>query len=240
MVNLDALRGILRVGSRSLGPPCGPLHLGKHQGSIVSSRSPRGSYRGHDKAVVEVVAKRPGKEKPEFPSAKGKEPIEPTKEATVATTQWLKSMRKLCHTPIIDKDEGYHALRMTDLPSLDPDAPMAPHWSMLKNWSKVWLDRASLTEYERGILLPHLASDLYALSSEVISMMDNKMVGIRKKIEELKVGSKPEVIMAAKQCITDFQAKARQLSSELEEATRQQEASEMELNESCFLLGDAQ
>ncbi|RRT48672.1 hypothetical protein B296_00032588 [Ensete ventricosum] len=177
--------------------------------------------------------------KPEFPSAKGKEPIELTKESTTATAQWLKLMRKLCHTPIPDKDEGYLALRMTDLPSLDPDAPMAPHWSMLKDWSKVWLDRASLTEYERGILLPHLASDLYALSSEVISVMDNKMAGIRKKIEELKVGSEPEVIMAAEQCITDFQAKARQLSSELEEATRQQEASEMELNESCFLLGDA-
>ncbi|RWW54957.1 hypothetical protein BHE74_00038431 [Ensete ventricosum] len=161
-------------------------------------------------------------------------------------------MRELCHTPIVDKDEGYHALRMIDLPPRDPDAPMVTRWSMLKNSSKVWLDGASSVEYEWGVLLPHLAFNMYASPSEVsieramkslvlvISVMDNRMDGLHKEIEELKVGSRPEAIAMVEQHVVDFQAEANQLRVELEEATRQWEASEKELDESRFLLNDTQ
>ncbi|RWW12223.1 hypothetical protein GW17_00024122 [Ensete ventricosum] len=121
-------------------------------------------------------------------SSKGKEPAEPTREAAATTIQRPKSIRELCHTPIVDKDEGYHPLRMTNLSLSDPDAPMTTHWPT--------------------------------------------MDGLCKEIKELKVGSGPVAIVATKQRVVDFQAEV-----DLEEATRQREASK-ELNESRFLFDD--
>ncbi|RRT77486.1 hypothetical protein B296_00019186 [Ensete ventricosum] len=130
-------------------------------------------------------------------------------------------MRELCHTPIVDKDEGYHALRMIDLPPRDPDAPMVTRWSTLKNSSKVWLDGASSVEYEWGVLLPHLVFNMYASPSEVpieramkslvlvISVMDNRIDGLHREIEELKVGSGPEAIAVVEQHVVDFQAESQ-------------------------------
>ncbi|RWW34609.1 hypothetical protein GW17_00000623 [Ensete ventricosum] len=92
---------------------------------------------------------------------------------------------------IADKDEGYHALCMTDLQPRDPDAHMETHWTMLKNSSQVWLDRATLAEYERGVLFPLLDPDLYASPSEVLNEQVAKSLVL--------AGSMPEAIMTIKQ-----------------------------------------
>ncbi|RWW46459.1 hypothetical protein BHE74_00047614 [Ensete ventricosum] len=57
---------------------------------------------------------------------------------------------------------------MSDLGHQDPDKEMKARWRGLKNSTKVWNDSSAAEEFERGLLHPQLARELYTLSSEVL------------------------------------------------------------------------
>ncbi|RRT45609.1 hypothetical protein B296_00031250 [Ensete ventricosum] len=77
-------------------------------------------------------------------------------------------------------------------------------------------------------------------AGSVITVMDNKMDGLHKEIEELKVGVDLEAIAIDERRVADLLAKVERHKGEFEEATQQQEVMDKELNDSCILLGDVQ
>ncbi|KAJ8466831.1 hypothetical protein OPV22_029383 [Ensete ventricosum] len=72
-------------------------------------------------------------------------------KATVEKVRCPKSVKELCQTLVGDKDEGFHALRMIDMPDRDLYTPLQGHWSTLKNSSRIWSDGANVEEFGRGI-----------------------------------------------------------------------------------------
>ncbi|RWW08851.1 hypothetical protein GW17_00027685 [Ensete ventricosum] len=50
----------------------------------------------------------------------------------------------------------------------DPDKEMRARWEKLKNSTKIWDDPMVAEEFERGLLHPQLARELYMLPSEVL------------------------------------------------------------------------
>ncbi|RRT46912.1 hypothetical protein B296_00033754 [Ensete ventricosum] len=79
-----------------------------------------------------------------------------------------KSMKDLCGTKVRKDDVGYYTLYMSDLAQQDPYKEMQARWENLINSSKVWSDHATAEEFERGLLHPQLARELYTLPSEVL------------------------------------------------------------------------
>ncbi|RWW74380.1 hypothetical protein BHE74_00017678 [Ensete ventricosum] len=77
-------------------------------------------------------------------------------------------MKDLCGTKVRKDDVGYYALYMSDLAQQDPDKEMRARSKNLKNSSKVWRYHAAAEEFERGLLHPQLARELYTLLSEVL------------------------------------------------------------------------
>ncbi|RWW57628.1 hypothetical protein BHE74_00035569 [Ensete ventricosum] len=101
-------------------------------------------------------------------------------------------MKDLCLTSVSKGDEGYYALRMMDLPQCDLEAPLEARWSTLKQGTRVWVDGTASTEYARGSQHYYMAlADRVHNVSRVISVMDNKVEGLRKEIVDLKAGSGP-------------------------------------------------
>ncbi|RRT58405.1 hypothetical protein B296_00046655 [Ensete ventricosum] len=57
---------------------------------------------------------------------------------------------------------------MFDLALQDLDSKMRARWESLKNSTKVWDNPSAATEFERGLLHPQLARELYTLLFEVL------------------------------------------------------------------------
>ncbi|RWV81944.1 hypothetical protein GW17_00056596 [Ensete ventricosum] len=57
---------------------------------------------------------------------------------------------------------------MSNLGHQDPDKEMKARWRGLKNSTKVWNDSSAAEEFERGLLQPQLARELYMVPSEVL------------------------------------------------------------------------
>ncbi|RWW10492.1 hypothetical protein GW17_00025969 [Ensete ventricosum] len=75
---------------------------------------------------------------------------------------------------------------MSDLAQHDLDKEMQARWEKLKNSSKVWNDHAAVEEFERGLLHPQLARELYTLPSEVFLARTNKeMVLVISRLETM-------------------------------------------------------
>ncbi|RZS17214.1 hypothetical protein BHM03_00049370 [Ensete ventricosum] len=77
-------------------------------------------------------------------------------------------MRDLCDMQIWEDDEGYYVLQMADWASRDSSAAMRARWPNLSYQSRVWDDSNAASEFDRGVLHPMLAKDLYTLPSEVL------------------------------------------------------------------------
>ncbi|RRT49574.1 hypothetical protein B296_00035640 [Ensete ventricosum] len=77
-------------------------------------------------------------------------------------------MKDLFNTKVYKDDAGYYALRMLDLAHQDPEKELQPRWEGLKNSAKVWNDPSAAEEFERGLLHPQLARELYTLPSEML------------------------------------------------------------------------
>ncbi|RWW74542.1 hypothetical protein BHE74_00017516 [Ensete ventricosum] len=163
-----------------------------------------------------------------------------------------KSMKDLCLTSAGEGDEGYYALRMTDLSSYDLEASLEARWSTLKQGTQVWVDGMTSTEYAWGVLIPWLATELYSSPSEVLvdqalktlvssdRPIDNKAEGLQREIAELKVGSGPEAIVTVELRASKAQDLTNHLKTELKEANRRRESLEMELDNSRLLLTNSQ
>ncbi|RRT54069.1 hypothetical protein B296_00034216 [Ensete ventricosum] len=57
---------------------------------------------------------------------------------------------------------------MSDLGYQDPDKEMKATWRGLKNSTKIWNDSSAAEEFERGLIHPQLARELYTLPSDVL------------------------------------------------------------------------
>ncbi|RRT68808.1 hypothetical protein B296_00026326 [Ensete ventricosum] len=110
--------------------------------------------------------------------SKGKEPAAPSKEleTPVESDEWgtslvyhrPRSMKDLFKTKVHKDDARYYTLQMSDLGHQDPDKEMKARWRGLKNSMKVWNGSSAVEEFERGLLHPQLARELYTLPSEVL------------------------------------------------------------------------
>ncbi|RZS15195.1 hypothetical protein BHM03_00047000 [Ensete ventricosum] len=179
------------------------------------SRHDEGESRSHSK----------GKE----PAASSEEPDTPAEsdEGDASPVHHRpRSMKDLFKTKVHKGDAGYYTLQMSDLGHQDPDKEMKARWRGLKNSTKVWNDSSAAEEFERGLLHPQLAWELYTLPSEVL----------------LARAAKEMVLAVAK-----AEERASELEQELEKTKRERdevlqrlEASEKELNEVRSNLAEIQ
>ncbi|RRT36092.1 hypothetical protein B296_00039795 [Ensete ventricosum] len=102
---------------------------------------------------------------------------------------------------------------MSDLGHQDPDKEIKGRWRGLKNSTKVWNDSSAAEEFERGLLHPQLARELYTLSSEVLLARAAK-----------------EMVLAEERA-SELQEELEKTRRERDEALLRCEASEKELHE---------
>ncbi|RRT77711.1 hypothetical protein B296_00003168 [Ensete ventricosum] len=121
------------------------------------SRHGEGGSRSHSKGKEPAVSV-------EEPEGQVKSPD----EAGTSIFVRPKSIKDLCGTKVCKDDVGYYALYMSDLAQHDLDKEMRARWEKLRNSPKVWSDHAAAEEFERGLLHPQLARELYTLLSEVL------------------------------------------------------------------------
>ncbi|RRT48151.1 hypothetical protein B296_00024926 [Ensete ventricosum] len=107
--------------------------------------------------------------------SKGKEPTTPSEELETPAEfdeggaspvhHRPRSMKDLFKTKVHKDDAGNYTLHISDLGHQDPDKEMKAKWRGLKNSTKIWNDSSAAEEFERGLLYPQLARELYTLPS---------------------------------------------------------------------------
>ncbi|RRT73242.1 hypothetical protein B296_00008185 [Ensete ventricosum] len=110
--------------------------------------------------------------------SKGKEPAAPSEEPeTPAGSEEggaspahrrPRSMKDLFKIKVHKGDAGYYTLLMSDLGHQDPEKEKKARWKGLKNSTKVWNNSSAAEEFERGLLHPQLARELYTFLSKVL------------------------------------------------------------------------
>ncbi|RZS00934.1 hypothetical protein BHM03_00030725 [Ensete ventricosum] len=108
-----------------------------------------------------------GKE-PAAPSEELETPVESDEGGVSPVHHRPRSMKDLFKTKVHKDYAGYYTLQMSDLGHQDLDKEMKARWRGLKNSTKVWNDSSTAEEFERGLLHPQLARELYKLPSEVL------------------------------------------------------------------------
>ncbi|RRT43074.1 hypothetical protein B296_00035151 [Ensete ventricosum] len=155
--------------------------------------------------------------------SKGKEPAAPSEEFDTPAESdegdaspvhhRPRSMKDLFKTKVHKGDAGYYTLQMSDLGHQDPDKKMKARWRRLKNSMKVWNDSSIVEEFERGLLHPQLARELYTLPSEVLLARAAKEM-VLQELDALKSGGDPETVAKAEE-------RASELEQELEKTKRE-------------------
>ncbi|RRT66549.1 hypothetical protein B296_00012318, partial [Ensete ventricosum] len=175
-----------------------------------------------------------------------------------------RSMKDLFKTKVHKDDAGYYTLHMSDLGHKDPDKEMKARWRGLKNSTKIWNDSSADEEFERGLLHPQLARELYALLSEVllaraakemvfmalfdrvhdagrlITFMDYRISNLQQELDALKSGGGPEAVAKAEERASELEQELEKTKRERDEALQRLEASEKELNEVRSNLAEIQ
>ncbi|RZS28286.1 hypothetical protein BHM03_00061841 [Ensete ventricosum] len=142
-------------------------------------------------------------------------------------------MKDLCGMRVRKDDEGYYVLQMADWAPRDSSATMLARWSNLSYLAKVWDDPEAASEFDRGVLHPTLAKDLYTLPSEIlmaqvakqitlghhyqmalldrvhdvgrlVTHMGNRASLLEAEIEKLKTEGDPEQLAAARQHVDEL------------------------------------
>ncbi|KAJ8506621.1 hypothetical protein OPV22_007507 [Ensete ventricosum] len=209
------------------------------------------------------------------PRSKGKEPAaSPARpEAPAESEEGVaspvqerpRSMKDLFRTKVYKGDQGYYALVMSDLGHQDPEKELQARWAGLKNSTKVWHTSSAAEEYERGILHPQLARELYTLPSEVlmaratkelvlsqhlqmalvdrvhdagrlITFMDHRVKQQQEELDVLKSRGGPEAVAEAEERASRLQEELERIKAEKAEELLRHEAAEKELRGH---LGDA-
>ncbi|RZS20056.1 hypothetical protein BHM03_00052532, partial [Ensete ventricosum] len=119
----------------------------------------------HDEGETRSCSK--GKE-PTTPSEELETPVESDEGGASPVHHRPRSMKDLFKTKVHKDDAGYYTLHMSDLGYQDPDKEMKARWRGLKNSTKIWNGSSATEEFERGLLHPQLARELYMLPSEVM------------------------------------------------------------------------
>ncbi|RZS12426.1 hypothetical protein BHM03_00043868 [Ensete ventricosum] len=178
--------------------------------------------------------------------SKGKEPAAPPEE------------------PEVPVDAAYYALLMSDLGHQDPEKELKARWKGLKNSTKVWNNSSAAEEYERGLLHPQLARELYTLPSEVlmaraakemvlmtlfdrvhdagrlITFMDYWVKQLQEELDALKSRGGPEAVVEAEERASVLREELEKIKREKAEELLRREVSEKELQAVWGHLGDAQ
>ncbi|RZR99540.1 hypothetical protein BHM03_00029105 [Ensete ventricosum] len=76
------------------------------------------------------------------------------------------SLRELCEVDNRAGDDRYFTIRMSEMPQVEGEEPLAARWSSLSRSTRVWTKGPLATEYVRGGLYPFLAKQLYECSSK--------------------------------------------------------------------------
>ncbi|RRT64415.1 hypothetical protein B296_00014307 [Ensete ventricosum] len=197
--------------------------------------------------------------------SKGKEPVasseeletpaESDEEGASPVHHRPRSMKDLFKTKVHKDDAGYYTLHMSDLGHQDPDKEMKVGWRGLKNSIKIWNDSSVAEEFERGLLHPQLARELYTLPSKVllaqaakemvlmalfdrvhdagrlITFIDYWISNLQQELDALKSGGGPEAIAKAKERASELEQELGKTKQERDEALQRLEASEKELTE---------
>ncbi|RZS02159.1 hypothetical protein BHM03_00032171 [Ensete ventricosum] len=128
-------------------------------------------------------------------------------------------MKDLFKTKVHKDDAGYYILHMSDLGHQDPDKEMKARWRGLKNSTKIWNDLSVAEEFDRGLLHPQLARELYTLP--------RKSWG-------------PEAVAKAEEQASELEQELGKTKQERDEALQRLEASEKELTEVQSNLAEIQ
>ncbi|RWW38380.1 hypothetical protein BHE74_00056387 [Ensete ventricosum] len=94
---------------------------------------------------------------------------------------------------------------------------MKARWRGLKNSTKIWNDLSAAQEFERGLLHPQLARELYTLPSKVL---------LARAAKEMVLG-----VAKAEERASELEQELEKTKCELDETLQRLEASEKELNE---------
>ncbi|RRT31975.1 hypothetical protein B296_00049409 [Ensete ventricosum] len=157
---------------------------------------------------------------------------------------------------------------MSDLGHQDPEKEMKARWKGLKNSTKVWNNSSAAEEFERGLLHPQLARELYTLPSEVlmaraarrwscqhfqtalfdrvhdtgrlITFMDYRIKQLQEELDALKSNGGPEVVAKAEERAFEPREELENTKQERSEELLRREVLEKELHEVRSHLGDAQ
>ncbi|RRT31192.1 hypothetical protein B296_00054395 [Ensete ventricosum] len=211
--------------------------------------------------------------------SKGKEPAAPSEEheAPVGSEEGgaspaherPRSMKDFFKTKVHKGDAGYYALLMSDLGHQDPEKELKARWKGLKNSTKVWNNSSIAEEFERGLLHPQLAREIYTLPSEVlmaratkemvlsqyfqmelfdrvhdagrlITFMDYRVKQLQEELDTLKSRGGPEAVVEAEERASELQEELKKIKREKVEELLRRKASEKELQEVRGHLGDAQ
>ncbi|RZS22234.1 hypothetical protein BHM03_00054977 [Ensete ventricosum] len=197
--------------------------------------------------------------------SKGKEPAAPSEEpdspakseegGASPVHRRLRSMKDLFKTKVEKDDAEYYTLLMFNLGHQDPEKEMKVRWKGLKNSTKVWNNSSATEEFERGLLHPQLARELYTLPSEVllaratkemvlmvlfdrvhdagwlITFMNYRIKQLQEELDALKSDGGPEAVAKAEGRASELQEELEKTRRERDEALRRHEALEKELHE---------
>ncbi|RRT31912.1 hypothetical protein B296_00054504, partial [Ensete ventricosum] len=243
-MDLGKLRGMPKVTSGKV-PPTRPI--AREVGASPAREAPKASSKRPVDASAEQAADATRRHKKvkvltrrhksclgegeSRSRSKGKEPAAPSEEPETPTGSKEggaspahhrpRSMKDLFKTKVHKDDAGYYTLLMSDLGHQDPEKEMKARWKGLKNSTKVWNNSSATEEFERGLLHPQLARELYTLSSEVLMARAAK-----------------EMVLAERRA-SELQEKLEKTRRERDEALRRHEASEKELHEVQSNLAEA-
>ncbi|RRT35742.1 hypothetical protein B296_00045033 [Ensete ventricosum] len=202
--------------------------------------------------------------------SKGKEPAAPSEEPDTPAEfeeggaspvhHRPRLMKDLFKTKVQKDDAGYYTLLMSDLGHQDLEKEMKARKKGLKNSTKVWNNSSAAEEFERGLLHPQLARELYTLPSEVllaraakemvlsqhfqmalfdrvhdagrlITFMDYRIKQLQEELDALKSDGGPEAVAKAEGRASELQEELEKTRRERDEALQRHEASEKELHE---------
>ncbi|RWW35405.1 hypothetical protein BHE74_00059668 [Ensete ventricosum] len=204
-----------------------------------------------------------GKE-PATPSEEPDTPVESEEGGASSVHHRPRSMKDLFKTKVHKDDTGHYTLQMSDLGHQDPDKEMKARWRGLKNSTKVWNDSSATEEFERGLLHPQLARELYTLPMEIllaqatkemvlmtlfdrghdvgrlITFMDYRISQLQQELDALKSSGGPEAVAKAEERASKLQKELEKTTRERDEALLRREALEKELNEVQSNLAEVQ
>ncbi|RWW56724.1 hypothetical protein BHE74_00036543 [Ensete ventricosum] len=129
---------------------------------------------------------------------------------------------------------------MSDLGHQDPDKEMKARWRGLKNSTKVWNDSSTAEEFERGLLYPQLARELYTLPLEVLLARATKEMILVTGTRCPKVWRGLEAVAKAEERAFELEHELEKTKRERDEALQRLEASKKELNEVQSNLAEIQ